>query len=157
MKVTAILGALSGLLISQPVFNSAVLAQSTTQPANTQTTDTEWIDPDILKQLQNIQPIDRSKLTPEAMTAIAKRLTGFIEAPVMTTQSSKVGIPELNMPEDTVVLVKGKTKKASITPGGHKYPAGTPIEFTFGSGGNLIKSVMTFPKGVHQPSRLLER
>jgi hypothetical protein len=131
---------------------AAIPPVALTQPATQ--AEVEYIDPEILAQLQAIEPIDRSKLVPTAIQAIARRLSGSVTSITATTGSSTTMIPELAMAPENVVVIKGKSAKSAVTINGDRYPVGAPMDFVFGADGRLIKSTITIPKGQEGPSRL---
>ena len=110
-----------------------------------------WIDPAILRQLQNIKPIDRRKLKPGVIEKIAQDVSSSMSDVSITTENSKTVIPELTgLPESIVVVVSGKTRypfsiSSPVTGHGTTYPPGLKNEAVYSDSGKLLRDRTTLP------------
>jgi hypothetical protein len=100
--------------------------------------EVKWIDSAILKQLQAIESIDRSKYKPDVLREIASAASASMRDAVVTSNSSQSVIPELPMPLQQVIVVQGKTKQ-QLKIRGKTYPAGLLTEMVFDATGKVIR------------------
>ncbi len=111
----------------------------------------KWIDPDILRKLQDIKPIDRRKLKPGVTEKIAQDVSSSMSDVSITTNTSKTVIPELTgLKESVVIVVFGKTKYpfsvgSPITGRGTTYPPGLNTEVVYSDSGKLLRDRTTLP------------
>jgi hypothetical protein len=112
--------------------------------ASSAVAETKYIDPEILKQLQAIEPIDRSKLkSPLAYERITAAFKGMSEAKASYGMTEKFA-PGVNIPNKEAVMISGKTKRP-ISIGGTKYPSGLDSRVVFDTEGNIIQSSVDLP------------
>jgi hypothetical protein len=129
---------------------SIVLAQSKSDvpnsitPAQPKSDDPNWINPSILKQLQDIQPIDRSKIKPDRLQQIALQLTRQLKDVSITLGKSETLLPELNIPPQKMLVVKGITK-LPMGIKGQLYPAGLEHQSFYNEKGEIIATSTALP------------
>jgi hypothetical protein len=107
-----------------------------------------WINPVILKQLQEIESIDRSKFPQTVLEEIAASVGKRLQSVTVSTSTSDVAVPEMNMPQQAVVVVKGITTHPLETRRGLVYPAGLAATVVYGADGQPFASTVVVPKAV---------
>jgi hypothetical protein len=100
----------------------------------------KWIDADVLCQLNAIPSIDRSKFKPTALQAISQQLANSTSITKITASTVKQAIPGLNLPDEPVVVVEGKTKNRY-----EGFAPGLDVEIVYNSEGVAIQSTVAFP------------
>jgi hypothetical protein len=141
---TNLCGLFFGLLVA-----GVVLA---IRPAHT--AEPQWIDPEILRKLQGIESIDRSKLKPNVARLISKYSENMAGARI-TQGDGKTIVPEVGeRGHGDVFIVKGKTK-SPMNINGLSFPAGLDREAVYDSKGNLLRETteMPTPTSLPDPSR----
>jgi hypothetical protein len=105
----------------------------------------KWIDPEILRQLQSIESIDRSKLKPSVVRRIAEESSQALKDVSISMGQSKSTIPELTQVDTPIVVIaKGKTKRPTDT-GRAGYPAGLQAEYVYDANCKLLRSSVEIP------------
>jgi hypothetical protein len=129
---------------------STTLAQSKSDtknsitPAQPTSSDPNWIDPSVLKQLQDIQPIDRSKIKPDRLQQIALELTQGLNNVSITLGRSETLLPERNIPSQKMLVAKGTTKFPTHIKG-RAYPAGLEYKSFYNEKGDIVATSTALP------------
>jgi hypothetical protein len=106
----------------------------------------EWIDESILRQLQAISPIDRSKLTHAALQAIVQHTRGMIDDVTVVVSAIGVEAPELTAEDSKqkVFVIKGKTKQP-FQVRNKLFPPGLPTKLVYSEAGRLLYQRTSMP------------
>jgi hypothetical protein len=136
VAMIAIIAALPQLKATAVPATTAILNEA---PAAT----VEWIDPAILKQLQAIEPIDRSKYKFDTQQ-LAQRIGSVMQDVKIVKSNSKQAIPELTAPDRPVIVATGKTRYPTEM-NGKTYPPGLHTEVVYDSYGVPISAQIARP------------
>jgi hypothetical protein len=112
--------------------------------AQTKSSDSEWVDPIILKQLQDIQPVDRRKIKPDRLRQIALQLTKDFKNVSIVLGDSQTVLPELNIPHQKMLVVTGKTTTPTNVKG-IVYPIDLERQAFYDENGNIVATSTTLP------------
>lgn len=126
------------------------LSQSQNDEPKPQSDDPNWIDPVILKQLQDIPSIDRSKIKPDKLKQIALRLTKELKDITIIVGKSEILLPEMNIPHQRMMVVNGRTK-AAINIRGESYPPGLKHKSFYNENGDVVAVSTTLPNSTTKP------
>jgi hypothetical protein len=139
MRLSVLLGAIAPLIMSMlPLLaRPAIAEQPKKKPIPLGTA--VWIDADILRQLQAIEPIDRTKLKPFVVNAIAALTSKRLFDATVTQATGSVNAPEVaeweNMP---TIKVSGKLRQQTLS--GKQYsPQGSQADYLFALDGRLLR------------------
>jgi hypothetical protein len=150
MKKSTFLTAAVVMAITILASAQIMLAQSQNDEPKPQSDDPNWIDPAILKQLQDIPSIDRSKIKPDKLKQIALQLTKALKDVTITVGKSEVLLPEMNIPHQRMMVVNGRTK-AAINIRGESYPPGLEHESFYNENGDVVAVSTTLPSSTTKP------
>jgi hypothetical protein len=108
----------------------------------------QWIDPKILKQLQDIESVDRSKFTPQVARRLAENLSKTLTSVTISSGTSKKVIPELHIPDQPVIVISGKNK--NIMGRFRREPSpiaagAATFELVYDQKGNPLRSAVILP------------
>lgn len=108
-----------------------------------QTPAPQWIDPTILKKLQSIEAIDRSKYKFD-VKVLAERMSTVMTNVTVVESTSNKAIPELKTADQPVIVATGKTRNP-VELDGVIYPAGLNSQVVYGADGAVIAAQVARP------------
>jgi hypothetical protein len=111
--------------------------------AMAQTSAPQWIDPVILKKLQDIEAIDRSKYKFD-VKELAERVSTVMTDVTVVSSTSNAAIPELKTADQPVIVATGKTRNP-VELGGIIYPAGLDSQVVYDAHGTVIAAQIARP------------